>query len=204
MTVDILEKIFGSAARLKVMKLFLFHPEVIIDKEDIVKKTKIAAPILTKELKLLEDIGFIKQKSFFKEVKLKSGPKKKRVKGYILEPTFIYLNHFKNILLNTEPLSPNQIIRRLGKGGKLKLVVLAGVFIKTDDSRLDLLVVGDGLKEKIIKTVVGQMEAEIGKELRYAVLTTKDFKYRQSVCDRLIRDVFDYTHRVVVDKIGLQ
>lgn len=203
MTVDILEKIFGSQSRLKIMKLFLFHPEEVFDKDDVVKKTKVNATLTNKELKLLQEVGFIKQKSFFKEVKLKSGPKKKRVKGYVLEPTFTYMNHFKNLLLNTEPLAPNQIVKRVGKGGKMKLIVLAGVFIKSDDSRIDLLVVGDEVKEKVIKNVVGQMEAEIGKELRYSVLSTDDFKYRQSVCDRLLRDVFDYPHRVVIDKIGL-
>lgn len=203
MTLEVLEKIFGSPARLKIMKLFLFHPEEIFDKEDISNKAKVNVTLTTKELKLLQEVGFIKSKSFFKEVQLKSGPKKKRITGYVLESTFIYLNHFKNLLLNTEPLSPNQIIRRLGRGGKIKLIVLAGVFISSDDSRLDLLVVGDEMKEKTIKTIVGQMEAEIGKELRYAVLKTDDFKYRQSICDRLLRDLFDYPHRVVVDKIGL-
>lgn len=203
MTVEVLEKIFGSAARLKIMKLFLFHPEEIFDKEDVSNKAKVSVAITTKELKLLQEVGFLKSKSFFKEIKYKTGSKKKRIAGYVLEPTFIYLDHFKSLLLNTEPLSPSQIIRRLGRGGKIKLIVLAGVFISSDDSRLDLLVVGDEIKEKTIKTIVGQMEAEIGKELRYAVLKTDDFKYRQSICDRLLRDVFDYSHRIVVDKIGL-
>lgn len=203
MTVEVLDKIFGSPARLRVMKLFLFNEGEIFDKGDISKKTKVSSKVLTKELKLLSDAGFLKQKSFFKEVKLKSGPKKKRVNGYELDKSFIYLNNFKNLLLNTEPLSPNQITRRLSKGGKVKLIVLSGIFIQADDSRVDLLVVGDSIKEPTLRSAIGQMEAEIGKELRYSILSTNDFKYRQSVCDRLVRDVFDYSHRVIVDKIGL-
>jgi hypothetical protein len=47
------------------------------------------------------------------------------------------------------------------------------------------------------------MESEIGKELRFSSLNTEDFKYRHGVCDRLIRDVLDYQHEVVVDRIGI-
>ena len=47
------------------------------------------------------------------------------------------------------------------------------------------------------------LEAELGREIRYAFFTTPDFRYRLGVYDRLLRDVFDYPHRVLLDKIGL-
>jgi hypothetical protein len=51
--------------------------------------------------------------------------------------------------------------------------------------------------------VIKRLEGEFGREIRYALFSTSDFRYRLGVYDRLIRDVFDYPHRLLLDKIGL-
>ena len=48
------------------------------------------------------------------------------------------------------------------------------------------------------------MEAEMGRELQYATLSTEEFFYRRSIGDRLVRDVVDFPHEVLVDRIGLR
>jgi hypothetical protein len=47
------------------------------------------------------------------------------------------------------------------------------------------------------------MEADIGKELSYAVCDTADFVYRLNAYDKFIRDVLDYPHETIVDKLGV-
>lgn len=201
---EILERLFGSSARVKVMKLFLFNPEELLEKTEIIKKTKCSSSSIQKELKDLSDIGLIKKRVFIQSTQMKSGKtKKKKVQGFILNTSFKYLNNLKNLLINNEPFNHNEIIKKMNKAGKIKLIVVSGLFIQEDDSRLDIFVVGDDLKERAVKAVIGKMESEIGKELRYSFFNTNDFKYRYSVCDRLVRDVFDYPHQVVVDRIGL-
>ena len=46
-------------------------------------------------------------------------------------------------------------------------------------------------------------DAELGREIRYASFETEDFRYRLGAYDRLLRDVFDYPHSLLIDKIGL-
>ena len=46
------------------------------------------------------------------------------------------------------------------------------------------------------------LEAEIGKELAYAVFDTPDFLYRANMYDKLVRDVIDFPHEKVLD-IGI-
>ncbi len=201
---EILERLFGSSARVKVMKLFLFNPEELLEKTEIIKKTKCSSSSIQKELKDLSDIGLIKKRIFIQSTQTKSGKtKKKKVQGFILNTSFKYLNNLKNLLINNEPFNHNEIIKKMNKAGKIKLIVISGLFIQDEDSRLDIFVVGDDLKERAVKAVISKMESEIGKELRYSFFNTNDFKYRYSVCDRLVRDVFDYPHQVVVDRIGL-
>jgi len=201
---EILERLFGSSARVRVMKFFLFNPEELLEKKEIMKKTKTSSSALQKELKDLCDIGLLKKRVFIKSSQTKGGrTKKQKVQGFALNPTFKYLNNLKTLIINNEPFNHNEIIKKLNKVGKLKLIVVSGLFIQNDDSRLDLFVVGDDIKDRLVKGVISKMESEIGKELRYVFFTTADFKYRYSVCDRLVRDVFDYPHQIVVDRIGL-
>ena len=207
MSIQILEKIFGSSARVKIMKLFLFNPEETFEKADIVKKTRASAANIQKELNLLESIGLIKKTSFFKEIVSKRASKvttkKKRTKGFILKNDFIYLNHLKSLLIDTAPLQHDDLTKRISKSGKIKLIVASGIFVQLEDGRIDLLVVGDNIKEANIRSIIAQIESEIGKEIRYVVFSTSDYKYRLGLSDHLIKDIFDYPHRVLVDRIGL-
>jgi hypothetical protein len=43
----------------------------------------------------------------------------------------------------------------------------------------------------------------VGKELRYAFFSTDEFKYRMSMYDKLVRDILDYPHKVLLDKLGI-
>lgn len=204
MTKNILEKLFGSASRVKIMKLFLFNDDQLFDKDDVQERAKVTNKEVLKELKLLNDINLLKKRQFTKEFKTKNGnTTKRKTQGYILNPGFGLLKELRNLVINNEPLKHTDIQKRINKAGKIKLIVISGVFIQNEDSRVDLLVVGDQLKDRILKNVIKTMEADIGKELRYSALSTSNFKYRYSVCDRLIRDVLDYSHEVVVDRIGL-
>jgi hypothetical protein len=47
------------------------------------------------------------------------------------------------------------------------------------------------------------MEAEIGKELVFASFETADFHYRLGMYDKLIRDILDYPHQKLLDKLNI-
>jgi len=84
------------------------------------------------------------------------------------------------------------------KVGRVKFLAVSGIFIKNKDSRVDLLIVGDKLKKNKIEEGVKKLEAEIGMELVYAVFETKEFVYRLSMYDKLVRDILDFPHEIVL------
>lgn len=198
---EALGKLFGSVARVKLMKLFLFNEDEAIAKTDAAKRAKITSQAATKELGVLERSGMIRKKSFFKEGET---GKKKRVQGYVLNQSFRYLIPLQSMLMHSAPMQQKEITSKLARVGKIKAIVVAGIFIQDPDSRIDILVAGDDISSTKLRNAITSMEAEIGRELRYAIFDTADFKYRMGVCDRLVRDVFDYPHEVVVDRIGLK
>ncbi len=189
---ETLSKLFGSETKVKMMRLFLFNQDTVFDTTEIIERTKADASKVRRELTTLEKTGLIKKK-------VNKGGRK----GFVLDSQFIYLVPLQNFLINVEPLNPKEIIKRIGKLGSVKLIIVSGVFIQELESRVDLLVVGDSIKKGALENAIKMIEAEIGKELRYAHFTTADFQYRLSMCDKLTRDILDYPHKKVFNRLGI-
>lgn len=199
---DIIEKIFGSAARVKIMKLFLFNPTTPFDIRDISTRSKVSLKSVRTEIKVLADICLVKPRSFYKD-ELNSKGKKKKVRGFVLNESFSHLSPLKSFLVETSALQPKDIIKKMSKVGKIKLLVTSGVFIQEPESRVDMLVVGDGLKKTNLESAIRKIESELGREIMYSYFETPDFKYRLGMFDKLIRDILDFPHQKIVDKIGI-
>jgi hypothetical protein len=203
---DILEKIFGSAAKVKMMRLFLFNPASAFDLEDIMEKSRVDIHEAKKNIQLMQKMGLIKRRPFYREKEKNSKGKKTvsrtRVSGYTLDSAFPYLTSLADFLIHINPMKHKDILNKINRVGKIKLIIISGVFIQESESRVDLLVVGDHIRKASLDTVIKNIESEIGKELRYASFETEDFNYRVSMCDKLVRDILDYPHERVVDKLS--
>lgn len=218
---DILEKIFGSAAKVKIMRLFLFNPSTPFDLAKIVERAKVTPQAARLNIRLLENAHLIRPRTFVKDGRKtenvgKSGTEnknvgrnrkpiaiRKRVRGWILNENFSYILPLQSFLVQASPLQDQIIVRKFNRAGKIKLLIISGIFIQEKDSRVDILVVGDGLRRGTIETTIKDMEAELGKDIAYSVFETKDFQYRLGMYDKLIRDILDYPHKKLVNRLGL-
>lgn len=189
---ETLSKLFGSEAKVKMMRLFLFNPETIFDTAEISKRANENATKVRKEINLLQKTNLVKHHT------MRSGKN-----GFVLNSQFTYLLPLQNFLINIEPLHSKEIIKRISKLGTIKLLLIAGVFIQNPESRVDILIVGDHIKKSGLEHTIKSLESEIGKELRYAYFTTEDFNYRNGMCDKLTRDILDYPHKTLVNKLGI-
>ena len=188
---ETLGKLFGSVNQVKVMRLFLLNPELVLSVKEVSERGKIKQPMASRELKLLEAVGFLLPK------------KKGNIRLWQLDPSFPFISPLRDILKNDLISRKKQLIQQFSRCGKIGLIVISGVFLGDSESRADLLIVGNKLKRTSITRVIKDLEAEVGKELNYAVLDTADFQYRLNACDKFVRDVLDYPHSVILDKVGL-
>ena len=179
---EILGKILGNSARVKIMRLFLLNRGKSFTSKDVIKRSRVTPDLARKEIRLLASVGFIK----------------KRKISWSFNSLFKYGEEFENLLLSSGTLSHQDIINNFKKIGRVKLIIVSGVFIKSHDSRVDLLIVGDKMKRNKIEDGIRKMEAEMGIELAYAVFETKEFLYRLNMYDKLARDIIDYPHEVVL------
>ena len=120
------------------------------------------------------------------------------IKNRPTSASFKYASELEELLINSDTLDKQAVANSLKRAGRVKLVLISGVFIKNKDSRVDLLIVGDNIKKRKIDEEIHKLEAEIGKELIYAIFNTKDFVYRLNMYDKLVRDILDFPHEVLL------
>lgn len=179
---EILGKILGNPARVKIMRLFLLNPKSTFSKKDIIKRSRVNSSIASREIRLLDSVGLIKKHNVV----------------WSFNPFFKYAKEFDKLLVNSDTLDKKTIIDNFKKVGRVKFLLVSGIFIKNKDTRVDLLIVGDKLKRNKIEEEIRKLEAEIGTELVYTVFETKEFIYRLNMYDKLIRDILDFPHEVVL------
>ena len=185
---DPLIKLFGSHARLKLLRLFLFHPSTSFTAAEAAARSRVAAAEARHELINLVAAGLLRKA-------------RTKLTRYELNEKFPYLQALKHLLLNTARRGES-VPERLRSAGAIKLIILTGVFVGDVEGGFDMLIAGDRIRESSLREKVRSLEAELGRELRYALLSTADFLYRLNMNDKLLRDVFDYTHRILLDRLN--
>ena len=179
--------IFGSEAKVKIMRLFIFNPTLAYTPAEVALRAKVSPDAVRREVNHLIKAGLIR----------------KRGKTLILNRSYRYLPAIGNFLIDATPLSEKEIIRKVSSTGAIKLILTSGVFLHNPDSRVDILIVGDHIRQGKLLAVMSAIEAELGKELRYAVFETADFQYRLGIYDKLIRDILDSQHEKILNKLSL-
>lgn len=188
---DPLARLFSSSARLKTLRLFLFNEDASFDLDDIAFRTNVPKDSVRKELKILLLSGVIKKRTG------KDGV------VYGANRRFPHYLPLQAFLRTTTKINDTDVLTVFKKAGSLRLVALSGLFTGAIETKVDILIVGDKLDDKQLEKAVHVLEAELGRELRFAAFSTEDFRYRVGVYDRLLRDIFDYPHRTMLDKIGI-
>ena len=204
---ETLTALFGSEARIRIIRLFLFGQNMPFFLKEVALRSKCSAAIVKRELNTLVKADLVRKRRITKEVQAKHGKgitlKKVKGVGYVLNEKFPYLNPLKTLLTVASIQADESLTKSFSLAGRIKFLVAAGVFIQNWDSRVDLLVVGEELNLSKIESIIKTIEADIGKEISYSAFETQDFEYRLGIHDRLVRDILDYPHVTLIDKLGV-
>jgi len=187
-TIDV---IFDSPVRVRVLKLFLYNPETSFEPKTISKMLNIGSIIANKHLKGLKEIKFVDQKT---------------IKGrhvFKTNPNFYFYDELKELVFKANPASKEKLIKRISSLGKIKLAIISGIFLNFDNARADLMIVGDDIKPAKFNKFLKDLEAEVGKEINCALMTVKEFHYRYNMYDRFVRDILDFKHEKLINKLKI-
>ena len=198
---DPLSILFGSQARVKLLRFFLFNPSKEFTFDEISKRARLVRRTARTEMNALERAEVIKKKQFYLQ---QEGGKKVRVQGYALNKEFPNLQSLQTFLFETALINGKTVLKHLRKAGTLDFVAVAGIFVRDFDQRLDVLLAMKKLSPSKVETAIRSLEAELGVEIRFAALESEDLMYRVGMYDKLTRDVFDYPHQIIADRMNVR
>lgn len=188
-----IEQLFGSKTRVKLLQLFYSNPNRSFYVREITRKIDEQINSVRRELANLLSIGIIS-----------SDTNNNRL-YYEVDQDYEYYAPLSAIFGNgvmpsiEEGAKKEKPSSALKGVGNVELALLTGQFTRDETSGIDFLVVGDVNQTQLAK-YVADMEEKEGKEVRYAVMTPDEFKYRQQINDRFLSLVLGSKLQVLVDK----
>ena len=183
---SVLESLFGPSPNFLFIQFFFRNEPESFGLKTIADKTSLTRDIINREAAYLVKVGMLNKRG--------SGSNK----HYQLNSSFPFLNEFNSLILRSSPVGKARLINIIKRAGKLRLVLISGVFLNKGDSQIDLFVVGDKLNERKLEAVARELEILVGKELRWAGMETNEFLYRWRMFDRFVRDVLASQHEKVL------
>ncbi|MFA6410216.1 MAG: helix-turn-helix domain-containing protein [Candidatus Buchananbacteria bacterium] len=196
-----LEQLFSSKTRVKLLRLFLNNPAQPFYLRELARKLGTQLNSVRREIDNLESVGIIKSINLEEtEQSTKGGKEKAGSKKYFLADTdFILYPELKALLLKAQLLLEKNFVSKIEKLSQLKLFILTGIFVGLEGSQTDLLLVGM-INRKTLAKIVRDFEREIGRSVNYTAMSYQEFKYRQDITDKFLYDILEGRKIVVVDK----
>lgn len=187
-----IEQLFGSKTRVKLLQLFYSNPNRSFYVREITRKVDEQINSVRRELSNLLSIGIIASDTnnnrLYYEVN--------QAYEYFQPLSMIFGSGVKNTGRAPSVKNPAEDIKTLGN---VELALYTGQFTRDETSGVDVLIVGDVNQTKVTK-FIADLEKEEGKELRYTVMTPKEFTYRRQVNDRFLSLVLGSKVQVLIDK----
>ncbi|KKQ53619.1 MAG: putative transcriptional regulator [Parcubacteria group bacterium GW2011_GWD2_38_11] len=186
---EILEALFGSKAKTRILRFFLLNCEKEYSVADIAKKNMLAAASVRKEIGELKKIKFLIEKT------------KKGTKYYTLDQDFCFHSELKSLFAKSTASPESKSLSRLKNIGDVKLALVSGIFLNYPKSKVDMVLVANNVSRGKLKSVMSSLEAEIGKEVSFVLMNSDEFKYRLDMLDRFLLDFIEGSHLELIDKI---
>lgn len=186
---EILENLFGSKERARLLRFFLQNPDAPFETAEIARRNMLKPAKIRKEIEMLVRLKFI----------LKSSHKGKF--SYRLNQDFIFYPELKNLITKANTSPHCQSLTKVAKIGNIKLAAISGVFINYHKSKADMIIVGDDISKAKLRNLMGGLEAEIGKEINFVLMNMEEFKYRLNMLDKFVLEFLEGPHEEVINKV---
>lgn len=194
-----LEHLFGSKTRLKLLKLFLGSPEKIFFVREISRKLDVPINAVRREIEHLSAAEIIINSESKAEERGKGAGAEKK-KFFRLNPQGSLIKELETLLIKDRFSREQNFISTLKNLSGAEFLLLSGHFINDQASPIDILLVGT-VSTKEMEKLIKQFEKETGDEMRYTLMKTKEFLYRRDVADKFLSDLLSKKHLLILDRV---
>lgn len=187
----VVEKLFGSKTRAKLLKLFFESPDKSFYVREITRVIEEQIHSVRRELLNLESIGVIKNETYDNKV------------YYSADMKHPYAHALVEIFSKKVVPTKDKDIKEGGWEEYVRPVkkFLAAVMVTNripGQEGIDLLIIGDD-KTKKLTHWAEVIEKKVGKPLNYVIFSVEDFLYRKSVRDRFVMEILDMDVSELID-----
>lgn len=188
-----IDALFGSKTRVKLLHLFLNNPGTPFYVREITRLIDEQINSVRRELSNMLNVGIITSDSADNKLYYEVN---QRYEHYV--PLRAIFGDEKTKPAQTAAARTadwHGLIEQL-KG--IRIAVLGGVLVQGSLSKVDLLLVGDEPATKLSR-LIKTIEKTEGRELNYSLMPYDEFYYRLSVKDKFVTEILNGKHAVLVD-----
>lgn len=183
-----LDQLFGSRTRVKLLRLFLTNPENDYFVRELTRKVNERINSVRRELENLESLGLVESHQ--------NGQKK----FYRANTNFVLFPELKNLVLKSQITLERDLANSIKAVGQISYLVLTGIFTGVPDGQTDILIVGKVNRTKLTR-LINKFHRDFDKHIRYTVMTRKEFDFRNSLTDKFLYHILEHPKIVVTDTI---
>jgi hypothetical protein len=192
-----IDALFGSKTRVKLLHLFLNNPNRAFYVREITRKIDEQINSVRRELANMLSVGIIKSDSANNRL------------YYEINQEYQHYEPLRAIFgdshLQSEVAASGEVndwSKRLKSLGDVRVAVFSGSLVRGSSSELDVLLAGD-INKTQSKRFFKELEEEEGRSLNYTVMSYEDFYYRLSIKDRFITAITNGKFTVLQDTEGV-
>ncbi len=203
-----IEQLFGSKTRVKLLQLFYGNPNRSFYVREITRKIDEQINSVRRELANLLSVGIIVSDTTNNKLyyEVNQGyefyaPLQEIFGGGVKNPSLRSAKPVAGVAVPSSPATANDFTDSAGikSLGNVEIAVYTGQFTRDESTGVDVFLVGDINQAKLAK-FMADLESKEGKELRYTMLSLNDFHYRQQINDRFVSNVIRAKKQVLIDK----
>jgi hypothetical protein len=192
-----IDKLFGSKTRVKLLHLFMNHPGQSFYVREITRLIDEQINSVRRELANMLEVGVITSDTADNKLYYQVN---QRYEFYTaLRAIFAgeSISADQASAVATDGVNEQEVAIVQAISG-LRLAILSGVLVKGSTSSVDIVLVGNVSTQKV-RAAISMIEKLEGREINYTVLPYDEFYYRISVRDKFITEILAAKHSVVVD-----
>ena len=193
-----IEQLFGSKTRVKLLKLFYGNPSRAYYVREITRKIDEQINSVRRELSNLLSVGIITSDNTNNKLYYEVNPRYE-----YFDPLLAIFGGKKPALAKDDSEPSAGAEEEFKALGHVELVVFSGQFTRDSSAPVDVLIVGSVNKNAVEKYISGLEKEEGGKEISYTVMKLDDFKYRSQIRDRFVTQIINAKKQVLLDRHNL-
>jgi len=182
--------VFKSPLRAKIVTYFIRRPSEWGNVTDVVATVGSTRTTVSKELAQLLKFGILISKRVH------------NTNAYRVNENDALYKPLQEFLATVASPTNKEIIEAFRGIRGVTLIVAGGLFTDEPKSPVEILLVCRSPKDKKIDKAIKKLEALTALPIRYAVLSPQEYYDRRQAYDRMLRDLFEFKHRIVVEKEG--